>query len=64
METHSNKVKRREDALTVVQRFYSNTLVASKPIKRLGKESNYKNFVDEQKAKKTARKIGYALDEC
>lgn len=52
METHSNKVKRREDALTVVQRFNSNTPHANKPIKRLGKESNYKTFVDEQKAKK------------
>ena len=52
METHSNKVKRREDALTVAQRFYSNTPLATKPIKRLGKESNYKTFVDEQKAKK------------
>ncbi len=55
METHSNKVKRREDALTVAQRFYSNTLLATKPIKRLGKESNYKTFVDEQKAKKKAQ---------
>ena len=54
METHSNKVKRREDALTVAQRFYSNTPLSTKPIKRLGKESNYKTFVDEQKAKKKA----------
>ncbi len=44
-DQHGEKLKG-EKALAIAK------TIPRKPIKRLGKESNYKNFVDEQKAKK------------